>query len=56
MTTRSTEEKTVMMAEARRLDEGIVEIEKQLKALSKAVPLVEQLEEIPGIALLNAPA
>jgi transposase len=45
-----------MMAEAGELEERIGEVEKQLKALSKAVPLVERLEEIPGIGLLNATA
>jgi transposase len=45
-----------MMAEAGQLQERIGEVEKQLRALSKAVPLVERLEEIPGIGLLNATA
>ena len=45
-----------MMAEAGQLEERIGEVEKQLRALSKAVPLVERLEEIPGIGLLNATA
>ena len=45
-----------MTAEVRQLEERIEEIEKTLRALSKAVPLVERLEEIPGIGLLNATA
>jgi len=45
-----------MMAEAGQLKERIGDVEKQLKALSKTVPLVEQLEEIPGIGLMNATA
>lgn len=45
-----------MMAEAGQLKERIEDVEKQLKALSKTVPLVERLEEIPGIGLLNATA
>ncbi len=45
-----------MMAEAGQIEERIDEVEKQLRALSKTVPLVERLEEIPGIGLLNATA
>src|ERR1035437_6858692 len=45
-----------MMAEAGELDERSGQVEKQLKALSRTVPLVERLEEIPGIGLLNATA
>jgi transposase len=45
-----------MMAEAGELEERSGQVEKQLKALSKTVPLVEQLEEIPGIGLMNATA
>jgi transposase len=45
-----------MLAEAGELEERIGEVEKQLRVLSKAVPLVERLEEIPGIGLLNATA
>jgi transposase len=45
-----------MMAEAGELEERSRQVEKQLKALSRTVPLVEQLEEIPGIGLLNATA
>jgi transposase len=45
-----------MMAEAGELDERSGQVEKQLKALSGTVPLVEGLETIPGIGLLNATA
>ena len=45
-----------MMAEAGELDERSGQVEKQLKALSRTVPLVERLKEIPGIGLLNATA
>jgi transposase len=45
-----------MMAEAGELEERSWQVEKQLKALSRAVPLVERLEEIPGIGLMNATA
>ncbi len=45
-----------MMAEAGQLKERIEDVEKQLKALSKTVPLVERLEEIPGIGLMNGTA
>ena len=45
-----------MMAEAGKLEERSRQVEKQLKALSRTVPLVERLEEIPGIGLLNATA
>lgn len=46
----------LLMAEAGQLEERIGDIEKQLRALSKTVSLVERLEEIPGIGLLNATA
>ena len=45
-----------MMAEAEELLDRSRQVEKQLKALCRAVPLVERLEEIPGIGLLNATA
>jgi transposase len=45
-----------MMAEARELEEKSRDVEKQLKALSRTVPLVERLETIPGVGLLNATA
>jgi len=45
-----------MMAETRQLEERIGNVDKQLGALSKTVPLVERLKEIPGIGLLNATA
>jgi len=45
-----------MMAEAGELEQRSRQVEKQLKALSRTVPLVERLEEIPGIGLLNATA
>jgi len=45
-----------MMAEARELDERSGQVDKQLKALARAVPLVERLETIPGVGLLNATA
>jgi transposase len=45
-----------MMTEARELQDRCGQIEKQLEALCKVVPLVEKLEEIPGIGLLNATA
>ena len=45
-----------MMAEARELDERSGQVEKQLKALARTVPLVERLETIPGVGLLNATA
>jgi transposase len=45
-----------MMAEAGLLEDRIEEVEKKLRALSKTVPLVERLEEIPGIGLMNATA
>jgi transposase len=45
-----------MLAETTELEERVGEVEKQLKALSKTVPLVERLEEIPGIGLMNATA
>jgi transposase len=45
-----------MMAEARELDERSAEVEKQLKALARTLPLVERLETIPGVGLLNATA
>lgn len=45
-----------MMAEARDLDERSGQVEKQLKALARTVPLVERLETIPGVGLLNATA
>ena len=45
-----------MMAEARELEDRTRDVEKQLKALARTVPLVERLETIPGIALLNATA
>lgn len=45
-----------MMTEAAELDERRGEVEKQLKALARTVPLVERLETIPGIGLLNATA
>jgi transposase len=45
-----------MMAEAGELEERGGQVEKQLKALSRTVPLVKQLGEIPGIGLMNATA
>ena len=45
-----------MMAEAAELDERSGQVEKQLKALARTVPLVERLETIPGVGLLNATA
>jgi transposase len=45
-----------MMAEVGELEQRSEQIEKQLRALSRAIPLVEQLEEIPGIGLMNATA
>ena len=45
-----------MLAEARELDERSRQVEKQLKALARTVPLVERLETIPGVGLLNATA
>jgi transposase len=45
-----------MMAEAAELEERSRQVENQLRALSRTVPLVERLEEIPGIGLLNATA
>jgi len=45
-----------MMDEARELDEKSGQVEKQLKALARSVPLVERLETIPGVGLLNATA
>jgi len=45
-----------MLAEARDLDERSGQVEKQLKALARSVPLVERLETIPGVGLLNATA
>ena len=45
-----------MMAESGELEHRSRQVENQLKALSRAVPLVERLEEIPGIGLLNATA
>jgi len=45
-----------MMAEARELDERSGQVEKQLKALARTVPLVERLETIPGVGVLNATA
>jgi transposase len=45
-----------MMAEARELEERTCDVEKQLKALARTVPLVERLETIPGVGLLNATA
>jgi transposase len=45
-----------MMTEAGELDERSGQVEKQLKALSRTIPLVEGLETIPGIGLLNATA
>jgi len=45
-----------MLAEARELDERSGQVEKQLKALARTVPLVERLETIPGVGLLNATA
>jgi len=45
-----------MMAEAEELEKKSRQVENQLKALSRTVPLVERLEEIPGIGLLNATA
>ena len=45
-----------IMAEVGELQERSLQVEKQLKALSARVPLVERLEEIPGIGLLNATA
>jgi transposase len=44
------------MAEAGQLEERIGDVGKQLRALSRTVPLVERLEEIPGIGLLNGTA
>jgi Transposase and inactivated derivatives len=45
-----------MMAEASELEERTCDVERQLKALAQAVPLVERLETIPGVGLLNATA
>ena len=45
-----------MMAEAGELQERSRQVEKQLKALSRTIPLVERLEEIPGIGLMNVTA
>ena len=45
-----------MLAEARELDERSGQVEKQLKALARTVPLVERLETIPGVGVLNATA
>jgi transposase len=45
-----------MMDEARELDERSGQVEKQLKALARTVPLVERLETIPGVGVLNATA
>jgi transposase len=45
-----------MMAEARELEERTRDIERQLKALARRVPLVERFETIPGVGLLNATA
>lgn len=45
-----------MMTEAGELEDRSGQVEKQLKALSGTVPLVEQLEKIPGIGLMNATA
>lgn len=45
-----------MLAEARELEERIRDVERQLKALARTVPLVERLETIPGVGLLNATA
>lgn len=45
-----------MMTEAAELDERSGQVEKQLKALARTVPLVERLETIPGVGLLNATA
>ena len=45
-----------VMEEIRKLDERIEEIERQLKAVARTLPLVERLETIPGIGLLNATA
>jgi len=45
-----------MMAEVGELEERSRQVDKQLKALARAVPLVERLETIPGVGLLNATA
>jgi transposase len=45
-----------MMAEAAELGERSGQVEKQLKAVARTVPLVDRLETIPGIGLLNATA
>jgi transposase len=45
-----------IMAEAGELQQRSFGVEKQLKALSTTVLLVERLEQIPGIGLLNATA
>lgn len=45
-----------VMEEVRRLEERIEEVERQLKALSPSLPLVERLDAIPGVGLLNATA